>query len=713
MQAGNPGLPAVPLKMNRGLLVGLLLLVAAAVGGVLFLSGPGDTPPVEPYGAGEAEDTGDSGDGPGMAEVGIPGNRTSVEPEIDPSLESDPDAVVGQVFGPNGRPIDRARVTFAHKQFGGAEMGWSYESVIRAGEGADAQGRFRLPIIDGKSDDLVVVAVAPGCVPTRAPAASAGDVVEIRLTEQLIVPGTVLAPDGSPAVSVPVELFDPRGRIDGLPAVGTTDANGRFQLRSPGEGTYSVRVRSALGSEYREDGLLIRDPADPIQIRLAGEVALQLTLRDAAGQAIPDAMLSLRRNRVAPALTARSNAEGVIRASGLSQGRWIAQVEADGFAPLLKNLEYQGLALIEDWALERYAKLSVRIVNGKQRALPGTELRLIPDPAQGLGPDALLTQVSDMDGLATFEQVIPGRYVLAPEHQPGHNPTQLFEAREDGPDRKGEPMALLVDCGGGQELERELVLRRHGFLNVTVTQNGRPVVGARGSMTRGIATRQTEVAALDLSDLQGLLVFPSVWAGEYEIEIQGSPSQLPIRRAMKVGRGGNKREVELPTGSLQGQVFGANGAAAGARVLAAPQGGKLRQLTTADGEGRFSLTGMEAASYRLRIELDGSTPWVQDDFQHPGGDLNLGRIEIGRAYSLRGEVENLPEPSGLFGHMIRLLDRNGSALRTLPLSGQGSFEIKDLSPGVYTIAIYDGATRIHQQRVELPGAPELVIIRFP
>lgn len=699
--------------MNRGLLVGLLLLAAAAVGGVLLLSGPGDTPPVDPYGTGEVGSSGESGDGPGMAEIGSTGNRTSVEPEIDPSLVSDPSAVVGQVFGPDGRPIDRARVVFAHQQFGGAELGWSYESVIRAGTGADAQGRFHLPIIDGKSDDLVVVAVAPGCVPTRAAELSAGDVVEIRLTEQLHVPGTLLAPDGTPAVSVPVELFDPRARIDGLPAVGMTDENGRFELRSPGEGTYSLRVRSALGSEYREDGVVIRDPAEPIQIRLTGEVALQLTLRDAAGQPVPDALLSLRRSRVAPALTARSNADGVIRASGLPQGRWMAEVHGEGFAPLQKDLEYFGSTLMEDWTLERYATLKVRVVNGKQRALPGTELRLIPDPAQELGPDAILTQVSDLDGFAEFAQVIPGRYVLAPEHQPGHNPTQLFEVREDRPERKDEPMALLVDCGGGQELERELVLRRHGFLNVTVTQDGRPVVGARGSMTRGIATRQTEVAALDLSDLQGLLVFPSVWAGEYEIEIQGSPSQLPIRRSMKVGRGGNKREVELPTGSLQGQVIGANGPAVGARVLAAPQGGKLRPLTTTDGEGRFSLSGMESASYRLRIELDGSTPWVHDDFQHPGGDLDLGRIEIGRAYAVRGEVENLPEPSGLFGFMISLLDRNGGKLSTLPLSGQGRFEFEGLNAGVYTIAIYDGATRIHQQRVELPGAPELLKIQLP
>ena len=96
--------------------------------------------------------------------------------------------------------------------------------------------------------------------------------------------------------------------------------------------------------------------------------------------------------------------------------------------------------------------------------------------------------------------------------------------------------------------------------------------GARGVLFRGIATQRKEIPALDLSDLDGLLVFPSVWAGEYEVEVQGSPSQLPVRRSLKVGRGGNKETLALPTGTLSGTVIGPQGPAAGAVVLAAPQG---------------------------------------------------------------------------------------------------------------------------------------------
>ncbi|MCH2100746.1 MAG: carboxypeptidase regulatory-like domain-containing protein [Planctomycetes bacterium] len=699
--------------MIREFLVGLSLLLVVAVGGVLLFSEPADRSLVDPFVSGEVDSPGEVGPGLKVTELGGAGSRSSIEPELDPALDSDPDAVVGQVFGPSGRPIDRARVVFAHKQFGGAALGWSYQGVIRAGRGADAEGRFRLVIEDGKRDDLAVIAVAPGCVPTRVSGVDAGDVIEVRLTEQFFVPGTVLAPDGMPARGVPVELFDPRGRVDGLPTVATTDENGRFRLRTPGEGSYSLRVSSALGGEYREDSLTINDPAEPIQIRLRGEIAIQLTLRDIDGSAVSGARFSLRRSRKESVLTASSNEDGVIRASGLALGSWEARVEAEGFAPLQRDLEYQGGILIEDWTLERYASLRARVINGKQRALPGAELRLIPDPGESFGADATQTQASDLEGLALFERVVPGRYVLTPEHQPGHNPTQLFELREGESIAEDDPMAILIEFGGGDQLERELVLRRHGFLNVTVTQDGRPVVGARGSMTRGIANKRTEVAALDLSDLQGLLVFPSVWMGEYEVEIQGAPDQLPIRRTMKFGRGGNKRDIELPMGALSGRVIGADGPAPGALVFAAPYGGKLRQLTTTDGQGRFELSGLEAASYHLRIELDGATPWVQENFQHPGGKLDLGQIEIGLTYTLEGQVENLPAADSLFGSLLSISDRNGRVVKTLTLSSDGNFQVDGLPAGVYTIEIFEGRSRIHQQRVELPNELESLKIYIP
>lgn len=697
--------------MNRGLLAVALLLVAAAVGGVLLISDP--TPPVDPFGVHSPDvGVGTGEDGPRIADVGNTGNRTAAGNQSTGSIEVDLNAVVGQVFGPDGRPIDRARVVFAHKQFGGAELGWTLQAILQVGKGADAQGVFRMPIEDGRRSDLAVVAVAPGYVPTRVSGLAAGDVTEIRLHAQLPVPGTVLGPDGTPVMGVPVELFDPQGRTDGLPAISHTDEAGRFELRSPGPGSYSLRVRSAAGGEYLDDQVEIQDPADAIQIRLRGNLALQATLRDATGAPVPGAELQLRLTKASRPLVVRSNQEGVARVYGLPAGRWEVRTEVDGYAPLVEKIEYQGASLITDWTLQAYASVRVHAVNGKGRGLPGAQLRLLADPASALGRGYRLAASTDAEGYAEFPQVIPGRYVLTPESFPGHNPTQLFE-QEGATGEASEIAALLLELGGGQRWEQDFVLRRHGFLNVSVTLEAKPVVGARGSLTRGIATSQEDLPALDLSDLSGLLVFPSVWAGEYMVEIQGAPNHLPLRRKLEVGRGGNKRNIELPTGTLRGRVMGPSGPLSGARILAANLDRRLKHYLSSDAEGRFELGGFEAGVYQIRVEADGLMAWMDAEFQHTGGAVELGDVELSVSHELRGQVGNLPTDPGIFGPILTLSDARGKPVRTLPLGGDGAFSIPGLAPGTYLVEVQFDGRRILEKRVEIPGDGRRLELRLP
>ncbi len=695
--------------MNRGLLVAVLLLVAAAVGGVLWISDP--TPPVDPFGV-QSPENGEGEDGPRIAEVGNTGNRTEAGNQPTGLIEADAHAVVGQVFGPDGRPIDRARVVYAHKQFGGAELGWTLQAILQVGKGASAQGVFRLPIEDGRRSDLAVVAVAPGYVPTRVSGLAAGDITEIRLRAQLPVPGTVLGPDGTPVAGVPVELFDPEGRTDGLPAISSTDASGRFELRSPGPGTYSLRVRSAAGGEYLDGQLEIRDPAEAIQIRLRGNLALQATLRDAQGAPVPGAELQLRLSKASRPLLVRANQEGVARVYGLQAGRWEVRTEVEGFAPLVEKIEYQGASLITDWTLHAYASVRVHAVNGKGRSLPGAQLRLLADPASALGRGYTLAATTDAEGYAEFPEVIPGRYVLTPESFPGHNPTQLFE-QEGATGEAGEVAAALLELGGGQRWEQDFVLRRHGYLNVHVTLQSKPVVGARGSLTRGIANSQEDLPALDLSDLDGLLVFPSVWAGEYMVEIQGAPHHLPLRRKLEVGRGGNKRNVELPTGTLRGRVMGPSGPLSGARILAASVDSRLKQYLRSDADGRFELGGFEAGVYQIRVEADGLMAWMDEEFQHTGGAVELGEVELSVSYELSGRVENLPTDPGLFGPILTLSDARGKPVRTVPLSGDGEFSVPGLAPGSYLVEVQFEGRRLLDMRVEIPGDRERLELRLP
>lgn len=697
--------------MNRGLLVAVLLLVAAAVGGVLLISDP--APPVDPFGVEAPNSTDGSGeDGPRIADAGTTGNRTAAVDQNTGLVKADPHAIVGQIFGPDGKPMNRARVVYAHQQFGGAELGWTLQAILQVGKGADARGVFHLPVEGGRRSDLAVVAVAPGYVPTRVSGLAAGDSIEIRLRSQLEVPGTVLGPDGSPVAGVPVELFDPQGRIDGLPAISQTDQDGRFALRSPGPGRYSLRVRSAAGGEFLQDEVQIADPAEPIQIRLQGNLALQATLRDATGAPIPGAELQLRMSKASRPLVVRADQDGVARAYGLPAGRWEVRTEVDGYAPFLEQIHYQGATVIVDWTLQAYASLRVHAVNGKGRGLPGAHLRLLGDPAGPWGRSLVVEAVTDAEGYAEFPQVIPGRYVLTPESFPGHNPTQLFEL-EGATGEANDVTALLLNLGGGQELEQEFVLRRHGFLNVTVTLAGKPVVGARGALTRGVANYQEDLAALDLSNLDGLIVFPSVWAGEYMVEVQGAPDHLAYRRKLEVGRGGNKRTVELPTGTLGGQVLGPNGPLQGARVSIASLGDRLKQYATSDAQGRFEVGGFEAGVYQVQVEAEGLMAWMDAEFQHTGGNVDLGKVELTQSHELNGQVENLPTDPGLFGAILTVSDARGKPVSTVPLSGDGEFSVAGLAPGSYRVEVLYEGRRVLEKRVEIPGDRKRLELRLP
>lgn len=686
--------------MNQGALIAVILLAVAAVVGVLFM--PMDSAPMEALSGLTDPDLQQSEQEPGEARYEASGNRTEAQPSA-AEQELDPNAVVGQVFGPDNRPVSRARVVFAHKQFGGSSLGWTLQGVLQAGIGADEQGRFRLPISDGKSEDLEVVAVAPGMTPTRVRGLAAGESTTIRLRRQLLVPGTVLAPNGEPAAGVPVELFDPRGQTDGLPSVAMTDAQGQFELRTPGAGSYGLRVRSALGSEFLRENYSITEAADPIAIRLSGELAVELTLVDDRGQQVAGASVTVNGGKSAPPRRASSDRSGIVRLYGLPSGRYSVRVEAEGLAPLDQAVAYQGSTIQETWTLGRFAAVRVTAVNGKNRPLPGAQLRLLADPTLPRANERTLQATTDADGVARFGEVPPGRYVLTPESRAGHQPGALFEEDAAPNGEAGEKFALLLDIASGEERNERLVLQRHGFLNVSVTRQGDPVVGARGSIKRGIGPRAEDLEALDLSDLDGLLVFPSVWSDEYEIEVQASPQALPSRRVVKVGRGGNKVGFEVPGGVVRGQVLGASGPIAGARILAARKGERLKEYLRSDADGRFVLEGFEAAEYQLRIEATGLTPWQNPAFQHDGGEIVLGAIQMGAAYKVQGQVHGLAAAEGLFGPMLSVEDLNGNAIQSLSLPSDGRFALDGLAAGSYLLKVFHEGSEVAAQAIQVPG----------
>ena len=186
----------------------------------------------------------------------------------------------------------------------------------------------------------------------------------------------------------------------------------------------------------------------------------------------------------------------------------------------------------------------------------------------------------------------------------------------------------------------------------------------------------------------------TVWTVGFNRTFTGSPALLFSPRRLK--------------GSIQGRVFrdlNVNGAfntgepgLAGVRVELS-----TGQTALTDREGRFEFSGLAADAYRVRLPLNqfreavrvtGSTDvrvellpqqTVEVDF----GIVNFARV-VGNVFNdyLRSGTK-LPDAPGLRGIGLILSSSTGS--RVVTTDSSGDFEIDDLGPGTYRLAV-DHAT---------------------
>jgi Carboxypeptidase regulatory-like domain len=697
--------------MNRGLLAILVLLTLAAAVAVL-LDPNGDPAPIPDTPGIEASNQEDGLDqaeaGPGL------GSRIESASGVD-QLESDPSAIVGQILGPKGTPLPYAKVVFAHRQFGSSKTGWATEAVLQVGENCDAKGRFRLPV-ESNPSDLTIVVACKGYAPARRSNVSGGDIVDFRLSALIEAPGQVFDPTGAPAASVPVEFFDPNGSTDGLPSTTLSNREGRFELPAPGAGTYSIRVKSAAGIEFVQSGIQVKEGMAPIEIHLNGDLSLMANLQDSTGLPLPGASLELFPKTSRRPLKLTSQEDGVFRAYGLSTGRWKGTVHLEGYADLMVEFQYAiGGTMHFDWILQRNGSVRVTTTSGKGRPMEGTLLRLMPDPA-GINPRLNLPEIrTNSEGVAKFERVPPGRYVVTPERLAGISPGALFEdVREDTPSKGQVAFSQLIDVREGEQTELTLVLKRHGFLILEVNRGGLPVVGARGTILLGSGPRKRNHDALDLSDLQGNLVFPATWMGEYSIELQGSPAELSIIRSIEFGRGQNERSVELPSGQILGQVLSGSQAVTGAQVWAARAGESLKQLSRTDSSGKFEILGLESGIYQIKIEASGLASWENLALEHDGGRFDLGNLQLQQSFNLNGRVEGLVlAENNLFGPVITVFDGQNKSVASRALAADGSFSVTGLAAGTYLVRVFQAGQEILSRDISIPLTESSLVLQVP
>jgi len=168
------------------------------------------------------------------------------------------------------------------------------------------------------------------------------------------------------------------------------------------------------------------------------------------------------------------------------------------------------------------------------------------------------------------------------------------------------------------------------------------------------------------------------------------------------------------TGSVEGAVVdsvtGAGIPDAAVTFYIRTQQGAIYETAT-DASGEFRIFGMKPGSYEVRFEKDGyrfgtkipPQPYIVGETTSP---VRV-RLEMTRLVTLSGNVVDA-DGNPMSQGEVRIVNRN-----TVPVAPDGTFTIKELEPGSYTLAAIPKATRVPEgARVPVVTySPEPILIR--
>jgi hypothetical protein len=228
---------------------------------------------------------------------------------------------------------------------------------------------------------------------------------------------------------------------------------------------------------------------------------------------------------------------------------------------------------------------------------------------------------SNADSTALFSVLGPGTWNL----------------QSNGPNGKAGSKPLLIDLEEGAHQVVNMELQYWQNLKVQVFHQGSPAAGVSGHLTLPSPWR-LQLAGLELSDVEGRLVFPAIPDVSVAAEFRLNPWSLPVTQ-----RWGKSRDEELrvilPAGTVKGAWVANRVGIEGVGVLVDQGRGSPVELGQSGPDGAFVVHCVGPGRYRIRPR---HPHWVsaheQPWFNHPGGKLVLEPIELIRAGIMSGLV---------------------------------------------------------------------------
>lgn len=322
--------------------IGVTLLAAAAIVGVLLLSG---STPDETSGDPALRRPTGSAPGPELPQPPdeAPRSASPAAPKPPGVVPTGPNVIIARVVDDEtGTPV----LAFTVKRVphdGRPALPRLAETPGRPQPMHTPGGVFHLESEKGRWDVVVQAAgYLPGELTDVAVPRPDGRPLELRLSHGPSITGMVYDDDKLGVQEVPVYLSVQKLALPGPPpavSVAHTDSNGRYRFSPLPAGVYTVAVLEPNGPDHVVDIVLDRGTAEvPIYMSPRHQVVAQV--QDAAGQPVAGAVVELR----APGsvATESTNAAGQARLRFLKPGRYDVRISREGYADLSTTADLVG-----------------------------------------------------------------------------------------------------------------------------------------------------------------------------------------------------------------------------------------------------------------------------------------------------------------------------------------------------------------------------------
>lgn len=562
--------------------------------------------------------------------------------------------VQGTVSSPTGKPVSGAQVVVSG-------------SSVQLSALTDATGSYRVTNLPAGT--IVVTALDPvnGLRGTVTGTLGGSPLtLNIALAGYGTVTGSVTEPNGSQApAGVTVQLSGSASLST------TTDALGHYTFPFVPVGAFTVQASDSSSHQGAANGLVAATSQTvTANIQFSGTGTVSGTVQDQKGNPAANAQVALQSNTaVQQQVSGQADANGHYSFSNVVMGAftvsaWVPQ-SRQGYNELGGTA--QG-TIAQD---QQTVTLNVTV----NSAGSGSGVVYRSDgktPAQGVKVAVANTAISattDANGNYEVDFVPPGAQRLAAQDP-----------------NTGDQGAASVTITAGQ-LAQIPAIDLNGLGTAVVTVNdasGNPVPSAQVTV---ISNTQFAQQLTGLTNSAGQYTFGSVLAGGVTVNASGPNSLAGTAQGTVPINGSAAITVALqPAGTIQGQVFTADGQTPAAAVTVQIDGA---QTTVSDGGGNYEFTTVPSGAHLLQA-LDGSgqpESTVQKATIASQGQTVTANITLIGLGTVTGKITNA-DGSPAVGAAIKLTSADPGFVQTFETQSDvnGNYTLSNIPVGTVTVS---------------------------